>query len=220
MVKYLLSGSMKQHIVYTINKKSGGTAEIKIVPDVEPGINGRTKITGNFRLFYVIPNGNSKALEADMETYMAFAGSLTFLNENFFEWRYSGQAFSEIEIAQLVKIVQDHSEEWFDEADYRPVLKEEDLQDPESALYMSDEQLAAIMEHPLYDISPYFLFGPADDVVSIVQHGDGFDVHINGEIAAYLNVPVDGVYQIVSGTIADATLIKEIVRRIMAIREL
>lgn len=220
MVKCLLSRSMKQHIVYTINKKSGGTAEIKIVPDVEPGINGRTSITGNFRLFYVIPNGNSKAMEADMETYMVFAGSLTFLNENFFEWRYNGQAFSEMEIAQLVKIVQDHVEEWFDEADNQPVLKEEDLQDPESALYMSDDQLAAIMEHPLYDISPYFLFGPADDVVGIVQHGDGFDIHINGAIAAYLNVPVDGGYQIVSGTIADAALIKEIVRRIMAIREL
>ncbi len=220
MVKCLLSGSMKQHIVYTINKKSGGTAEIKIVPDVEPGINGRTSITGNFRLFYVIPNGSSKAIEADMETYMAFAGNLTFLNENFFEWRYNGQAFSEMEIAQLVKIVQDHAEEWFDEADNQPVLKKEDLQDPESALYMSDEQLAAIMEHPLYDISPYFLFGSADDVVGIVQHGDGFDVHINGAIAARLEVATNGETRLISGCIPEPALLTEIVRRVTAIRNL
>jgi len=220
MVESILSGNMNQHIVYTIQKKSGGTAEIKIVPDTVPGINGRTSITGIFRLFYVIPNGSSKGTEADMNTFMSFAGNLTFLNENFFEWRYTGQAFAEMEIAQIVKVIQDHVEEWFDEADYQAVLKEEDLQDPESALYMSDGQLAAIMEHPLYDISPYFLFGPADDVVGIVQHEDGFDIHINGAIAAYLNVPAEGGYQIVSGTIADAALIKEIVRRIKAIREL
>lgn len=212
---------MNQHIVYTIKKHSGGTAEIKIVPGTSPGINGRTSITGVFQLFYLIPNASKqKNAEVDMDTYMSFAGSLKFLNENFFEWRYEGQAFADTEIAQLVKVVQENVEEWFSDADDQPVLKEEELNDPESALYMSDEQLAAIMEHPLYDISPYFLFGPADDVVGIVQNGEGFDIHLNGAIAAYLKVHDVAGHEVLTGTIGDQELLKEIVRRIRAIREL
>ncbi|MEO7212007.1 MAG: hypothetical protein ABIX36_04355 [Mucilaginibacter sp.] len=212
---------MKQHIIYTIQKKSGGNAEIKIVPGTIPGFNGRASITGVFQLFYVIPKPfKHKTADVDMDTYMGFAGNLIFLNENFFEWRYEGQAFAETEIAQLVKIIQDHVKEWFDDADNQPVLKEEDLHDPESTMYMSDEQLAAIMEHPLYDISPYFIFGPEDDVVGIVQNGEGFDIHINGAIAAYLQVPEVAAHEIVAGAIDEQELVKEIVRRIRAVREL
>jgi hypothetical protein len=213
-------GIMNQHIVYTIQRKSGGSAEIKIVPETKPGFNGRISITGIFRLFYLIPNSIQKDAEVDMETHMGFAGSLTFLNENFFEWRYAGHAFAETEITQLVKIIQDHVEEWFDESDNQPILKEDDLHKPGNMFYMSDEQLAAIMDHPLYDVSPYFLFGPGDDVVGIVQNGRGFDVHINGGIAAYLEVPEQGDYHIVRGTIINPDLTHEIVRRIRAVRDL
>ncbi|WP_091209539.1 hypothetical protein [Mucilaginibacter gossypiicola] len=212
---------MKQHIVYTITKQTGGAADVKIVPETSPGVNGRTGITGGFRLFYMLPdNLANRSKEPDMDSYMSFVGKLTFLNENFFEWRYDGQILTETEIAQLVKIIQDHVEEWFEEEDNQPRLREEDLQDPESALYLSDEQLAAIMEHPLYDIAPYFLFGPADDLIGIVQNGEGFDIHINGTIAAYIKVPQLGGYQIVNGALSDPALTTEIVRRIRAIREL
>jgi hypothetical protein len=212
---------MKQHIVYTIKKQKGGAAEVKIVPETQPGINGRTDITGAFRLFYMIPTtASSKSKEPDMDSYMSFVGKLTFLNENFFEWRYDGQTLVETEITQLVKIIQDHIEEWFDETDSQPQLREEDLNDPESRLYMSDEQLVAIMEHPLYHIAPYFLFGPDDDFIGIVNNGDGFDIHINGKIAAFMEVPEFESHQIVRGTIKDTALVNEIVRRIRAIREL
>lgn len=155
-----------------------------------------------------------------MDTYMGSAGAITFLNENFFEWRYDGQILVELEVAQLVKIIQDHVEEWFDEADNQPVLREEDLHDPESAFYMSDAQLTAIMEHPLYDISPYFLFGPDDDVIGIVQNGSGFDIHNNGKIAAHLEVSEVAGHQIINGEIQNEKLVTEIVRRIRAVREL
>lgn len=212
---------MKHHIVYTIKKQKGGAAEVKIVPETQPGINGRMDITGAFRLFYMIPTTRANSSkELDMDSYMSFVGKLTFLNENFFEWRYDGQMLVETEIAQLVKIVQDHIEEWFDETDGQPQLHEEDLNDTESSLYMSDEQLSAVMEHPLYHIAPYFLFGPDDDFIGIVQNGAGFDIHINGKIAAFMEVPDFENHQIVSGTISDAALVAEIVRRIRAIREL
>ncbi|QEM06110.1 hypothetical protein DIU31_022300 [Mucilaginibacter rubeus] len=211
---------MNQHIVYKIQKKSGGLAAIKIVPVTIPGFNNRTSITGVFQLFYFLSNGNPRTAELDMDTYMGFAGAITFFNENFFEWRYDGQILEELEVAQLVKIIQDHVEEWFDQADNQPVLKEEDLHDPESAFYMSDAQLAAIMEHPLYDISPYFLFGPDDNVIGIVQNGPGFDIHINGAIVAHLEVFEEDDYKIVNGEIIQDGLTGEIVRRIKAVRDL
>jgi hypothetical protein len=211
---------MKQHIVYKIQKKSGGVGAIKIVPITIPGFNNRTSINGVFQLFYFLPNDNPRTAELDMDTYMGSAGAITFLNENFFEWRYDGQILVELEVAQLVKIIQDHVEEWFDEADNQPVLREEDLHDPESAFYMSDAQLTAIMEHPLYDISPYFLFGPDDDVIGIVQNGSGFDIHNNGKIAAHLEVSEVAGHQIINGEIQNEKLVTEIVRRIRAVREL
>ena len=76
---------MKQHIVYTIKKQKFGAAEVKIVPETQPGINGRMDITGAFRLFYMIPTtGSNSSKEPDMDGYMSFIGKLTFLNENFF----------------------------------------------------------------------------------------------------------------------------------------
>ncbi|NHA05536.1 hypothetical protein G7092_17125 [Mucilaginibacter sp. HC2] len=212
---------MNQHIVYNIHKPSGTIAEIKIVPETKPGVNGRISITGVFRLFHMIPKDLAPPpRELDIDAYMAFAGSLRFLNENFYEWRYEGDGLCEMEITQLVNIIQEHVEEWFDEADNHPVLREGDLNDPQSALYMSDEQLAAIMQHPLYNISPYFLFGPEDDVIGIVQNGAGFDIQINGTIAAHMVVQDESRFYIDSGSLGDQELVTEILRRILALREL
>ena len=212
---------MKEHIIYQIRNQSGIETDIKIVPETKPAVNGRRSITGVFHLFNVIPKSSSQLQnELDMDTYMAFAGSLRFLNENFYEWRYEGQGLLEEEILQLIKIIQDHAEEWFDPAHDLPVLKEEDLQDPEHAFYMSDEQLKEIMDHPLYDIAPYFLYGENDDVIGIVQQGNGFDIHINGDIVACLEVPENAVQRILSGSIVSEDLLNEIVRRIRAIRDL
>jgi hypothetical protein len=212
---------MKEHIIYPIRNQSGVETDIKIVPETKPAVNGRRSITGVFHLFSVIPkSSHPQPNELDMDTFMAFAGSLRFLNENFYEWRYEGPGLLEVEILQLVKIIQDHVEEWFDPDHGLPVLKEENLQDPEHALYMSDEQLKEIMDHPLYAIAPYFLYGENDDVIGIVQQGSGFDIHINGDIAACLEVPENAAHRILSGSIVNGELLNEIVRRIRAIREL
>jgi hypothetical protein len=212
---------MNEHIVYSIQKASGAIAAIKIVPETKPGVNGRISITGIFRLFHVIPKKSvPPSIEVDIDTYMSFLGSLRFFNENFFEWRYEGQGLPDEEVTQLVKIIQDHVEELFDETDDQPVLKEEHLHDPEHALYMSDEQLAAIMDHPLYDIAPYFLFGDDDLVVGIVQDQTAFDIHINGDIAARFEVANDGEARLISGSMPEPALLAEIVRRVTAIRSL
>lgn len=212
---------MKQNIIYTIKAPSGATAEIKIVPETTPGVNGRLSITGVFHLLRVISkNLIHPAKEIDMDTYMTFAGSIRFLNENFYEWLYDDQGLTGMQVSQLVEIIQDDIEEWFEAADDLPVFNERDLNDPESSMYMSDEQLAAIMEYPLYDIAPCFLFGPDDDVIGIVQNNSGFDIHINGTVAAYLEVLLDMVVQVKSGMISDPELLIEITRRIRAIRDL
>jgi hypothetical protein len=186
---------MKEHIIYPIRNQSGVETDIKIVPETKPAVNGRRSITGVFHLFSVIPKSSPpQPNELDMDTFM------------------------EVEILQLVKIIQDHVEEWFDPDHGLPVLKEENLQDPEHALYMSDEQLKEIMDHPLYAIAPYFLYGENDDVIGIVQQGSGFDIHINGDIAACLEVPENAAHRILSGSIVNGELLNEIVRRIRAIR--
>jgi hypothetical protein len=210
---------MKENIIYPIKSSAGKKVSMKIVPDTVPGINGRMRITGVFRIFQ-IDRLKPPAREVDMNTNMVFKGNIRFLNENFFEWQYEGQGLGQEEIVQLVKIIQDDAESWLDEIDHQPVLQEENLNNPESALYMSDEQLAAIMEHPLYDIAPYFLFGPHDLVIGIVQNNAAFDIQINGSVAARLEVSAAGEGQVVSGHIPDAPLLTEIVRRICAIREL
>ena len=210
---------MKENIIYPIKSSTGKKASMKIVPDTVPGINGRMSITGVFRIFQ-INRLKPPAREVDMDTNMVFKGNIRFLNENFFEWQYEGQGLGQEEIDQLVKIIQDDAESWLDKTDDQPVLQEDDLNDPASALYMSEEQLAAIMEHPLYDIAPYFLFGPHDLVISIVQNDVAFDIHVNGVIAANLEVSSTGETQVIKGHIPDRALLTEIVRRICAIREL
>ncbi|WP_394772406.1 hypothetical protein [Mucilaginibacter sp.] len=210
---------MKENIIYPIKSSAGKKVSMKIVPDTVPGINGRMSITGVFRIFQ-IDKLKPLAREIDMDANMVFKGNIRFLNENFFEWRYEGQGLGQEEIVQLVKIIQDDAESWLDKTDHSPVLQEKDLNDPESALYMSDEQLAAIMEHPLYDIAPNFLFGPHDLVIGIVQNDVAFDIHINGIIAANLEVSAAGETQVISGSIPDTALLTEIVRRIIAVRGL
>lgn len=210
---------MKENIIYRIKNNAGKKVSMKIVPDTVPGINGRMSITGVFRIFQ-LDRLKLPRREIDMDTNMVFKGNIRFLNENFFEWRYEGQGLEQDEIVQMVKIIQDDAETWLDKTDDQPVLQETDLNDPESALYMSDEQLAAIMEHPLYDIAPYFLFGSHDLVVGIVQNDVAFDIHINGVIAANLEVSPAGETRVISGRIPDTELLTEIVRRIIAMRDL
>lgn len=115
---------MKELIIYPIRNQTGVETDIKIVPETKPTVNGRRSLTGVFHLFNIIPNNSSQLQnELDMDTYMAFVGSLRFLNENFYEWRYEGQGLLEMEILQIVKIIQDHVEEWFDPDDDLPVLR-------------------------------------------------------------------------------------------------
>lgn len=73
---------------------------------------------------------------------------------------------------------------------------------------------------PLYAITPYFLYGENDDVIGIVQRGSVFDIHINGDIAACLEVPENAVYRVLSGSIPNEELLNEVIRRIQAIRQL
>lgn len=196
---------------------------LKIIPELIPGVNGRKSITGLFRIYKVYEKENGTIDEISNRSLgkleIVSMGELRFLNENFFEWKYDGDALSENELHLIVDRIQNtiedhlrHINEIFQSAFDKKLL-------PEDSLNSNKDWISELESDEFLKISPYFLYGPADDLIAIVENGNSFDILVNDRLVAKLVRGESVEWIIVPGGLLDNALLVEIVRRIEAINE-
>lgn len=204
--------------------KSGEDILLKIVPELIPGINGRKSITGLFRI-YKLQEKENGAIDETISTGLdkqeiISKGALCFLNENFFEWKYDGDALSENELHLIVDRIQNTIEDHLKHINKIPQSEFDNKPLPEDSLNSSIDWVDELDKDEFLKISPYFLHGPADDLIAIVENGNGFDILVNDSIVAKLVRDENKEWIVMPGGLLENPLLVEILRRIEAINEL
>jgi hypothetical protein len=206
---------MLYSIKVPLNAGAGDALSFDLIPKMVPGINGRQSITGVFKILKKHDTGTQEHGAGDQEE--TTCGRLIFLNENFFEWRYEGNMLNEQEVHQIVDYLQNHAEEIFNDIGRIPHRRRRGFGGLDDLPGMSKDLLNDPEVRRLMAISPYFLFGPEDDLVAIVQNSTGYDILINDVISAKLQKNANDEWQV---TLPYQGLFEEIIRRIEAINNL
>ncbi len=196
---------------------------LKIVPELIPGVNGRKSITGLFQIYKLHEKENGEIEETTSNVLdkqeIISTGELRFLNENFFEWKYDGDDLTENGLHLIVDRIQNTIEDHLKHINEIPQSEFDNMPAPEHSLKFNKDWLDNIDEEKLLKISPYFLYGPADDLIAIIENALHYDILINNDIVARLVQGENREWEILSGKVSDQTLLTEIIRRIEAINE-